>query len=57
MSQVEAPKPLKKLGFGEPVHQAGWPKVADAAIEAGTFLGLVTRLRLLGSRGAIEVAL
>jgi hypothetical protein len=31
---VEAPKPLKNWGFGDPIHHAGWPKVADAVIEA-----------------------
>jgi hypothetical protein len=34
MSQVEAPKPLKTWGFGDPFHHAGWLKVADAVIEA-----------------------
>ena len=34
MSQVEAPKPLKNWGFGDPGHQAWWPKMAGAVIEA-----------------------
>jgi hypothetical protein len=34
MSRVEAPKPLKNWAFGDFVHYAGRPKVADAVIEA-----------------------
>ena len=34
MSQVEAPKHLKNRGFGDHFHNSGWPKVADAVIEA-----------------------
>src|SRR2546427_296628 len=39
MSQVEAPNPLKNWVFGDSVHHAGWPKVADAVIEALSGIG------------------
>ena len=34
MSQVEAAKHLKNWGFGDHFRHFGWPKVADAVIDA-----------------------
>jgi hypothetical protein len=38
MSQVEAPNYLRKWEFGDSAFYAGWPKVADAVIEAAMAL-------------------
>src|SRR6266568_4785797 len=47
MSQVEAPNSLRAWEFGGYVHYSGWPKVADAVIEAlGRDAQMKTRLLL-----------